>query len=109
MKLTFWYLLMTALLWSVFYRSAMTDKRTRFCVRLGLTGTAAAALVGMAAPLYGWSPDPVVVVITMAIVYMQMVFAQFWRHHVPEQYIKPGYRILRRRSDFQASRFGGAT
>ena len=105
MILTIWYLMMIALLWSVFYRSALADKRTRFCVRLGLTGTAASALVGMVAPLYGWVPDAVVAVIVLAIVYMQVTFARFWEHHVPGQYIKPEYRILRRKSDFEESRF----
>lgn len=99
MIITFWYLMMMALLWSVFYRSALADKRTRFCVRLGLTGTAAAALIGMVAPLYGWLPDAVITLIVLAIVYMQLVFARFWERHVPDQYIKPEHRVLRRKSD----------
>ena len=102
MIISVWYLLMFALLWSVFYRSAMTDKRTRFCVRLGLTGTAVAALVGIGAPLYGWVPDGIVTLIVLAIVYMQITFARFWQHHVPGQYLRPEYRELRRRSDYQS-------
>jgi len=107
MILSIWYLMMIALLWSVFYRSAMTDKRTKFCIRLGLTGVACAALIGMGAPLYGWEPDAIVNVIVLAIVYMQITFARFWEQHVPAQYIKPEYRELRRRSDFDRSQFRG--
>lgn len=106
MKLAIWYVLMGALLWSVFYRSAIADKRTRLSVRLGLFGTATASLVGVGAPLYGWVPDTVVVVIVAAICYMQCTFAQFWHLHVPGQYIYPKYRIHRRKTDFEG---GGAT
>lgn len=107
MMITFWYFLMIALLWSAFYRSAVTDKRTKFSVRLGLTGLAAGALVGMAAPLYGWQPDYVVTVIVIAFVYMQIAFARFWSKRVPEQYIKPEHREQRRKSDFETRKYRG--
>jgi len=107
MTLTIWYLMMLALLWSVFYRSAMSDRRTKFCIRLGLTGVACAALVGIGAPLYGWVPDAVVTIIVLAIVYMQITFARFWEQHVPGQYLKPEYRELRRRTDFDNSHLRG--
>lgn len=97
MILTIWYLMMFALLWSVFYRSAVSDKRTRFCIRLGLQGTAAGALVGIAAPLYGWMPDAVTTVIVLSIVNMQVAFAKFWRKGVPAQYITPEHRVAHRR------------
>ena len=105
MILTIWYLLMVALLWSVFYRSALADRRTKLSVRLSLTCTAIAGLVGVGAPLYGWVPDAVVIVIVLSVVYMQITFAQSWEHHVPGQYIKPEYRILRRKGDFEPSHF----
>lgn len=95
MILTVWYLLMIALVWSVFYRSALADHTTRFCIRLGLTGTAAGGIVGMAAPLWDWTPDAVTVLIVLSIVNMQLAFARFWRHGVPHQYIKPEYREQR--------------
>jgi len=99
MILTVWYLMMIALLWSVFYRSALANKTTRFCIRLGLTGTAAGAVVGMAAPLYGWMPDYVTTVIVLSIVNMQVAFARFWAKGVPSQYVKPEYRVAHRRSE----------
>ena len=100
MILIIWYTLMLALLWSVFYRSAMADKRTKFCIRLGLTGTAAGALLGCVAPLYGWVPDVVTTAIVVCVVNMQIVFARFWKHHVPSQYIREEFKILRRSTDF---------
>jgi len=100
MILTVWYILMIALVWSVFYRSALADHTTRFCIRLGLTGTAVGGILGMAAPLYGWMPDAVTVLIVMSIVNMQVAFAQFWKHGVPPQYVQPECRGQRRSSDY---------
>ncbi len=98
MILTVWYVLMIALVWSVFYRSALADNTTRFCIRLGLIGTATGGIVGMIAPLYGWLPDAVTVVIVLSIVNMQLAFAKFWKHGVPSQYVKPEYQETHRRS-----------
>lgn len=98
MILVFWYCLMLALLWSVLYRSALADKTTKFCIRLGLTGTGVGAAVGMFAPIYGWVPDGVTIIIVMSIVNMQLAFARFWKHGVPSQYVKPEYREEHRRS-----------
>lgn len=98
MILTVWYVLMVALVWSVFYRSALADHTTRFCIRLGLTGTAAGGILGMAAPLWGWTPDAVTVLIVMSIVNMQLAFAKFWKHGVPSQYTRPEFREAHRRS-----------
>lgn len=97
MILTFWYLMMFALAWSVFYRSAIADGRTWFCIRLGLFGTAVGSVVGMTAPLFGWVPDFVTTVIVLSIVNMQVAFAKFWARGVPQQYIKPQYRVAHRR------------
>lgn len=97
MILIFWYCLMLALLWSVLYRSALSNKTTRFCIRLGLTGTGAGAAVGMFAPIYGWTPDAVTTIIVLSIVNMQLSFARFWRKGVPGQYIKPEHRAANRR------------
>lgn len=98
MILVFWYLMMFALAWSVFYRSAIADERTRFYIRLGLLGTAAGSVVGMTAPILGWMPDFVTTVIVLSIVNMQVAFAKFWAKGVPAQYIKPEYRHAHRRA-----------
>ena len=98
MILTVWYVLMVALVWSVFYRSALADHTTRFCIRLGLTGTAAGGILGMAAPLWGWTPDAVTLFIVLSIVNMQVAFTKFWKHGVPSQYIKQKHKRASRRS-----------
>lgn len=98
MTLLIWYLIMLALLWSVFYRATIAANHTRLSVRLGLFGMSAAALVGMAAPLYGWLPDRVTAGLMGVIVYAQLVFAGYWRTHVPGQYLKAAHR-QRRRTD----------
>ena len=98
MILFFWYCLMLALLWSVLYRSALADKTTRFCIRLGLTGTGVGAAVGVFAPIYGWTPDAVTLIIVLSIVNMQVSFARFWRHGVPSQYVKQKHKRASRRS-----------
>lgn len=101
MTLIFWYCLMLALLWSVLYRSALADKTTKFSIRLGLTGTGVGAAVGMFAPIYGWTPDAVTVIIVLSIVNMQVSFARFWKHGVPEQYIQRKHkRASRRATDY---------
>lgn len=99
MILTFWYVMMFALAWSVFYRSALADNTTRFCIRLGLLGTAVGAVVGIFAPLWGWVPDFVTTIIVLSIVNMQLAFARFWQDGVPDQYVKPEYRASHRSTD----------
>lgn len=100
MTLTLWYILMAALLWSVFWRVSLTDRRTRFSIRFGLFLMALAAIVGMWAPLHdGWEPDIFTILIVAAMANLQMTFASFWKDGVPGQYIKPGCAPERRSSD----------
>jgi hypothetical protein len=99
MMLLIWYITMLALLWSVFYRATIANQHTHLGVRLGLFGMSAAALAGMAAPLYGWQPNWVTLGIVGVIVYAQMVFAGYWRTHVPGQYLKTHQYRHRRRTD----------
>jgi len=94
-----WYITMFVLLWSVFYRATITNRHTRLSVRIGLWLMSAAALIGMVAPFYGYEPHYVTVTITTCIVYAQAMFAGYWRHNVPGQYLKPGYRNRRRADD----------
>ena len=99
MNLTLWYILMAALLWSVFWRVSLTDSSTRFSIRLGLFLMALAAIIGMWAPLHdGWEPDFFTVLIVAAMANLQMTFARFWRDGVPGQYVKPKYKEAHRRS-----------
>jgi hypothetical protein len=82
-----WELLCAALLYSVFCRLVHTSVSTRLDVRLSIFSLGLAALVGIGAPLYGWTPDVVVLCITVATVAMQLVAARHWRNGVPAQFI----------------------
>lgn len=94
-----WEAMCLALLWSVFCRSVRADKTTKLDVRLALLAVGTSALAGMAAPAYGWVPDTVTLIIVGAIVFMQAVMAQHWRHGVPTQFVKDIHRPKRRAGD----------
>jgi hypothetical protein len=81
--LLLWVALCLALLWSVFCRLVRTNARTLFHVRLSIWLLGLASLVGMAAPLYGWMPDYVVLLMTAACLNMQIVAARHWKQGVP--------------------------
>lgn len=86
MVLVVWEALCAALLWSVFCRLVRTNERTLFWVRASIWLLGVAALVGMAAPVYGWRPDAVVLLMTLACLNMQLVAARHWRTGVPKQF-----------------------
>ena len=99
MTLLFWELLCIALLWSVFDRVIKVDPTTRIEIRLALCSVGVAALIGLAAPLYGWAPDPVTLIIVSAIVIMQTVMAELWRDGVPHPFIHDLHKPKRRAAD----------
>ncbi len=84
-----WELLCLALLYSVFCRLVHTTRATRLAVRLAIFNLGAVALVGIGAPVYGWVPDVVVVLVTAACLLMQIVAARHWRQGVPAQFQTP--------------------
>jgi peptidoglycan/LPS O-acetylase OafA/YrhL len=81
-----WEALCVALLWSVFCRLVRTNDKTLWWVRASIWLLGVAALVGMAAPVYGWKPDAVVLLMTVACLNMQVVAARHWRNGVPSQF-----------------------
>lgn len=97
--LILWELTCLALFWSVFCRSVLVNTTTRLDVRLSLFAMGLAALVGIAAPVYGWVPDWVVQIIVLAVVVMQAVMASSWRHGVPVHLIQDLHRPKRRSGD----------
>jgi len=94
-----WEITCLALFWSVFCRSVLTDQTTRWSVRLSLLLMGVAAMVGMAAPVYGWAPDLVVLCIVLAVVFMQGVMARAWGQGVPFQFTQDKHRPKRRATD----------
>lgn len=99
--LLIWESLCLALLWSVFCRSVRASHTTRLDVRFGVWSVGVASVIGIGAPAYGWRPDWVVLLIVAAVVVMQVVFAQHWRHGVPPQFVKEAHRPRRRAGDPQ--------
>lgn len=97
-KLIFWEVLCAALFWSVFCRSVRTDTTTRLNVRLALLLVGLASLLGLGAPLYGWVPDVVTILMVLSIVCMQLVTATYWRRGVPERFVESRFLERNRRS-----------
>lgn len=94
-----WEFLCLSLLWSVFIRTVLMDKTTRLDVRISLVLMGTAALFGTAAPLYGWTPDVVTIVIVAAVSVLQNVMAQHWQTQVPRHFVNPKYLAQRRAGD----------
>ena len=97
-KLIVWEILCVALFWSVFCRSVRTDITTRLNVRLALLLVGMGSLLGFGAPLYGWEPDPVTLLIVLSVVCMQVVTATYWGHGVPERFVESRFLERNRRS-----------
>ena len=97
-KLILWELLCVALFWSVFCRSVRTDRTTKLDIRIVLLLVGLGSLLGLGAPLYGWEPDSVTILIIASIVSMQVVTAQHWARHVPEQFVDAKFLDRSRRS-----------
>ncbi len=92
-----WELLAGALLYSVFCRLVKTSTTTRLDVRISIMALGLAALVCIAAPVYGWVPDVVTLVLIASMVQIQWVAARHWAHGVPDSFVDTRYRIPRAR------------
>ena len=86
-----WEVLCLALFWAVFCRSIRVDKTTRLDVRLALWLVGIASLFGLGAPIYGWMPNLVTLVIVGSVVILQTVMARYWGEGVPERFVDPKY------------------
>ena len=81
-----WELLCVALLWSVFCRLVRTNAATLLVVRVSIYQLGLFALCGIAAPMYGWQPDTMVLALIWGCLCMQVVAARHWRNGVPPQF-----------------------
>lgn len=86
-----WELISCALLYSVFCRLVRTDQTTRLDVRISIFVLGLASLIGLGAPIYGWEPDGVVLVLASSMVLMQWVAARHWTNGVPESFVNSKY------------------
>lgn len=96
MSILIWEALCLALLWSVFCRLVRTSTATRLSVRVSIFSLGLASLIGIAAPLYGWVPDSVIFIMTVACLNMQLVAARHWRKGVPEQFQTSVFNVQRK-------------
>ena len=99
MILLVWELLCAALFWSMFCRSVWVDQTTRLDVRLAVWLVGIASLVGLGAPLYGWVPEIVTMIIVGSVVVLQVVMAKHWHHGVPWHFIAQAHKPKRRAQD----------
>ena len=98
-KLMIWEALCVALFWSVFCRSVRMDKTTKFDIRVSIWLLGLASLLGFGAPLYGWEPDTVTLVIVGAGVLMQAIMAQHWTNGVPDRFVDSRFITHQRRKE----------
>lgn len=96
-KLVIWEVLCAALFWSVFCRSVRVDKTTKIDIRVVIFLVGLGALLGLGAPLYGWEPDWVTLLIIGSIAAMQVVTAQHWGSAVPDQFVMSRFLPRERR------------
>jgi len=75
-----------------------------FEVRLAFNMLSAAALWGMAAPIFGHVPDVGDLLMLAAISYTQHITTRHWEENVPPRFLKREYRRRRDDSDFMTSR-----
>lgn len=83
--------LCVGLWYSVFCRAVREDKSVLPAIRLAFAFLGGAALLALVAPLvWGWHPDPVTLLLLLAMLVVQLVTARHWRHGVPGQYLNDG-------------------
>lgn len=90
--------LCAALFYGCFVRAVRSSAEVvLFEVRLAFNLLAAAALWGMAAPLFGHIPDAGDLLMLAAIVYTQHITTRHWERDVPHQFLRRPH--CRRRGD----------
>lgn len=97
--LLFWLFLCLMLFGSVFCRLRRTTKKTHMDVRMALWLVGLVSLLGLGAPLYGWLPDQITLLIVSAVDVMQLVTASHWAKGVPRQFLYEKYLPKRRQED----------
>jgi len=96
--LILWEVLCAALFYSVFCRSVRTNHTTKVDVRVAIFILGLTSLVGLGAPVYGWEPDWIVLLLLFSIVLMQIVTATHWVNKVPDEFVMSRFQRRRRRS-----------
>jgi len=97
--LLIWEFLCAALVWAVFCRLVFVDKTTKPEVRIVLRAAGFSGLIGAGAPIYGWLPDGITLIVVGSVVLTEVVLAQYWRFGIPTHFVKEVYRRERRFRD----------
>lgn len=82
-------LLCILLLWTCFCRATRTNRNTRKPVLVSFYLLSVAALWAMFAPIIGWTPDSVSLLLLAAITLVQTVTARFWQQSPPAAFQEP--------------------
>ncbi len=94
-----WESLCVLLFWSVFVRLVHVDTTTKTEVRIVLVLAGQASIVGFGAPLYGWLPDGMTLLMFGVVVAMETILSSPWKFGIPVQFIKDLHRPKRRAGD----------
>ena len=97
-NVTLWEVLCFALLYSVFCRAVKIDKTTLTSLKLAVWVMGLVAILGIGAPVYGWEPDVISMLLVIALLCMQSATAAHWVHGVPDQFVDPRFKKRRRRA-----------
>jgi len=83
-------LLCAVLLWTCFCRATRTNAQTRRPILLAFYLMSISALWATFAPLIGWTPDSVSLLLLAAITLVQTVTARFWQQSPPAAFQERG-------------------
>ncbi len=76
------------LFYSCFCRSVKMTPDTERDIRLAFWVLSIASVVSLFAPLQGWRPDYIHIVLLIAFSVVQFSTAKYWRHETPEHFRK---------------------
>ena len=92
------------LIYSVFVRFVHTDTDVRLDVRLAFFLLGVAACSGVPAPLFGYVPRVIDLLLLAAFAAVQHVTGRHWQRGVPRDFFKPGCAPRNRACDGQGGR-----
>lgn len=80
------------LFYTCFCRSVKMNSNTIREIRLAFYGLSLAAVVSIFAPMRGWRPDWIHIIMLLAINIVQYTTSKFWHHSLPSSFEKSIHR-----------------
>lgn len=99
--LLLWESMCLSLLWVVFCRSVYITKAVRLDIRLSVFAVGLAALFGIGAPVYGWTPDLVTMLITSSLAVLHLVLSHASHMRATDVTARRGRRLEDKQNDQQ--------